>query len=437
MAYDNRGHAWYAKGEYDKAIADYDEAIRLDPKYAMAYNNRGLAWYAKQEYDKAIADYDKAIDLDPKKPWRTTTAATPGTPSRSTTRRSPTTTRRSTSTPRTPGVQQPRPRLVRQEEYDKAIADYDQAIRLDPKYAMAYNNRGHAWYAKEEYDKAIADYDKAIELDPKKPWPTTTAASPGTPRRSTTRRSPTTTRRSASTPSTPGVQQPRRRLVRQAGVRQGDRRLRPGHPPRPQERRAYNNRGVAWYAKQEYDKAIADYDKAIELDPKNAWPTTTAATPGTPSRSTTRRSPTTTRRSDSTPSTPWPTTTAATPGTPSRRTTRRSPTTTRRSASTPRIAKAYNSRAWLWATCPDEKYRDGKRAVESATLACELTDWKEAYYLDTLAAAYAECGDFAHAIEYQEKAQGLYKDEKDREKGRDRLALYREKKPYRDVPEAK
>jgi len=72
-----------------------------------------------------------------------------------------------------------------------------------------------------------------------------------------------------------------------------------------------------------------------------------------------------------------------------------------------------------------------------ATRACELTNWKEANHLDTLAAAYAECGDFAHAIEYQEKAQGLYKDEKDRKKGRDRLALYREKKPYRDVPEAK
>ena len=51
--------------------------------------------------------------------------------------------------------------------------------------------------------------------------------------------------------------------------------------------------------------------------------------------------------------------------------------------------------------------------------------------------AWAEVGDFARAIEYQEKAQGLYEDEKDRKKGRDRLALYREKKPYRDVPEAK
>ena len=53
------------KKDYDKAIADYDEAIELDPKDAVAYNNRGVAWYAKNEYDKAIADFNEAIRLDP------------------------------------------------------------------------------------------------------------------------------------------------------------------------------------------------------------------------------------------------------------------------------------------------------------------------------------------------------------------------------------
>ena len=54
------------KGEYDKAIADYDEALKLDPKNALAYDSRGVAWYRKGEYDKAIADYGEAIKLDPK-----------------------------------------------------------------------------------------------------------------------------------------------------------------------------------------------------------------------------------------------------------------------------------------------------------------------------------------------------------------------------------
>ena len=43
-AYINRGHAYINKGDYDRAIADYTEAIRLDPKYAIAYGNRGKAY---------------------------------------------------------------------------------------------------------------------------------------------------------------------------------------------------------------------------------------------------------------------------------------------------------------------------------------------------------------------------------------------------------
>src|SRR5213595_440082 len=55
-----------ASAEYDKAIADYDEVIRLDPKDVFAYIYRGCAYDDKGDYDKAIADYDEAIRLDPK-----------------------------------------------------------------------------------------------------------------------------------------------------------------------------------------------------------------------------------------------------------------------------------------------------------------------------------------------------------------------------------
>src|SRR5215510_9047323 len=64
--YRNRGNAWRSKGDNERAIADYDQAIRLDPKNAVAYYNRGNAWWGKGDLDRAIADYDQAIGLDPK-----------------------------------------------------------------------------------------------------------------------------------------------------------------------------------------------------------------------------------------------------------------------------------------------------------------------------------------------------------------------------------
>jgi len=51
-------------------------------------------------------------------------------------------------------------------EYQKALADYNRAIQLDPQHALAYNNRGNAYSSLEEYQKAIADYDRALQLDP-------------------------------------------------------------------------------------------------------------------------------------------------------------------------------------------------------------------------------------------------------------------------------
>ena len=66
VAYCNRGNAWSAKGDLDRAITDYSEAIRVDPKYARAYYNLGYAWQAEGDLDRAIANYSEAIKLDPK-----------------------------------------------------------------------------------------------------------------------------------------------------------------------------------------------------------------------------------------------------------------------------------------------------------------------------------------------------------------------------------
>jgi tetratricopeptide (TPR) repeat protein len=62
-AFDNRGVAYKLKGQYDRALQDYEQAIRLNPSNANAYNNRGIIYRIKGEYGRAIADYDEAIWL--------------------------------------------------------------------------------------------------------------------------------------------------------------------------------------------------------------------------------------------------------------------------------------------------------------------------------------------------------------------------------------
>ena len=77
------------------------------------------------------------------------------------------------------------------------------------------------------------------------------------------------------------------------------------------------------------------------------------------------------------------------------------------------MALALNWRAGLRATCPDASFRDGKAAVADAKRACEMSKWKYADYIDTLAAAYAEAGDFDSAIHYEQQAIDLNRSGKD------------------------
>ena len=91
-----------------------------------------------------------------------------------------------------------------------------------------------------------------------------------------------------------------------------------------------------------------------------------------------------------------------------------------------------NSLAWLRATCPADAIRDGVLAVADATRACELTGHAVAGYLDTLAAAHAEAGQFGAAVRWQEKVVAMTPPDQ-RDEYERRLALYRNDKPFRDT----
>ncbi|WP_175459393.1 serine protease, partial [Cylindrospermopsis raciborskii] len=132
--YNNRGVARFQSGDKQGAIADYNQAITLDPKFALAYNNRGLARFQSGDKEGAIADYNQAITLNPKNALAYINRG-----------------------------------LARFQSGDKegAIADYNQAITLDPKNALAYIGRGFARFQSGDKQGAIADFNQAITLDPK------------------------------------------------------------------------------------------------------------------------------------------------------------------------------------------------------------------------------------------------------------------------------
>jgi tetratricopeptide (TPR) repeat protein len=98
----------------------------------------------------------------------------------------------------------------------------------------------------------------------------------------------------------------------------------------------------------------------------------------------------------------------------------------------PKNSGALNNLAWVLATSPDDSLRDGKRAVELAKTACEATEYKQAHILSTLAAGYAETGDFDTAVNWSQKAveQGEQATKSQLQK---ELESYQAKKPWREA----
>lgn len=92
---------------------------------------------------------------------------------------------------------------------------------------------------------------------------------------------------------------------------------------------------------------------------------------------------------------------------------------------------ALNNYAWLLATSPDDAVRNGQRAIELATKACELTDYQQSHILSTLAAAYAETGDFETARKWSQKSVDM-NDPEHGEQLKQELASYQANKPWRE-----
>ena len=160
----------------------------------------------------------------------------------------------------------------------------------------------------------------------------------------------------------------------------------------------YNNRGLIYADQKKYDEAIQDYTAAIDLNDENALSYRNRAMAYTRKKQYDKAVADYAKGVELAPD----------------------------------VAYAQNGYAWVLCTCPDDKQRDGKKAVLHAKKACELTEFKNGGYLDTLAAAYAENGEWDKAVEWQEKAlkSGDFP-LADLEAGKKRLEMFKAKKPYR------
>ena len=180
------GYEALSKGDWDTALARFDEAIRAEPRNAVAYQGRGVTYGMRGDLDLAIVELTKAMQLDPTDAtaYRNRGAA-----------------------------------YLFKGDYDRAIADCDEAIRRNLRDSTTYNNRGFAYLRKGNVEKAISDLTEAIRLDPKE----------------------------------------RAIAARDEAIRI-DRK----------NRAALRARSGVYWKKGEWDKALADINEAIRLDPKSS-----------------------------------------------------------------------------------------------------------------------------------------------------------------------
>jgi len=207
ITYYNRALAWHNKGDLEKAKADYDQSIAINPSFAPSYGQRAKVFLQNQDYDRALSDFDQAIRLKPAGPFSA-------------------------------GWFNNRAELfVATGDYDRALADYGRSIELDPSSWYAYVNRALVYDFRGKDRLAALHCQDAIKVAPRAGGPYYC--------------------RAVVEISAGDIDNASRDIERAIAIQDG-------------QSEFYSLRGLTLASKGELDQAVRDYDRATQLNAQGA-----------------------------------------------------------------------------------------------------------------------------------------------------------------------
>lgn len=383
------------------ALADLQETLKIDTQQSLAQYLLGRLYAHLGQKDKALAALNEAVRLsadDP--PTRARTLLIRASLQAEPAQRQADFDEAAKLTPRDPDVLRFRGMFhLSENRAEAALADFQAALELEPEDADTHEACGLAQSLLQKYDDALASFDKAIELNPQSAAAYTHRARVRAIKGDT----PTALRDVEQAlelqPGSVQALQLHAALLGSTGKFEGALRdlnvLRTAMPDNPD---LLLQIAAMYQASKQSEKAIDAYGTVLAADAANV-----AAYRG---------------RADSYLSLGKQADAIA--------------DYEKALTHEPKNSGALNNLAWVLATSPEEPLRNGKRSIELAKLACEVTEYKQAHILSTLAAGYAESGDFETAINWSKKAVELGADELKGQLKKE-LESYEAHKPWREA----